>query len=61
MHAIRPIESLSRAEVRELAHAAVERCDQQANPFEPGTANHRHYEHDFYAAVRELEIEDFHT
>lgn len=54
MSSIRPLESLSREEVREMAHAAADRCDQSANPFEPGSANHQRYQHDYQERSLEL-------
>lgn len=54
MHSIRSLDTLNRAEVRELAHAAAERHDQHANPFEPGTPNHRHWEHDYQEHALQL-------
>ena len=54
MHSIRHLDTLTRTEVRELARAAAERHDQHANPFEPGTPNHRHYEFDSQEHALEL-------
>ena len=46
MNNIRPLHTLDRGEVRELAHAAAERDEplQQANKFEPGTQAHAWFE-----------------
>jgi hypothetical protein len=54
MSSIRTLESLSREDIREMAHAAADRDDQHANPFEPGSANHRRYEHDYQERSLEL-------
>lgn len=54
MQSIRPLESLSRAEVRELARAAAERCDQHINPFKPGTNNYEYWEQDYQKCSLEL-------
>lgn len=49
MHAIKPLHSLTRAEITALAHAAAERDEptDTANVFEPGTANHRAFDLDY--------------
>lgn len=46
---IKPLHTLSRQEVREMAQAAAERGDplDHANVFAPGTANHDHFNTDY--------------
>ena len=46
---IKPLHTLTRQEVRELAQAAVERGEalQSANVFDPGTSNYFHFIADF--------------
>lgn len=55
MH-IKPIKTLSRAELRELAHAAADRGETlaDANPCEPGTTQHKEFQNAFLE--REFEI-----
>lgn len=55
MH-IKPIDTLTRAELRELAHAAADRGETvaKANPFEPGSTQHQDFTNDFLE--REFEI-----
>ncbi|WP_114973382.1 hypothetical protein [Rhodoferax ferrireducens] len=47
---IKPLHQATRADVTALAHAAAERDEpsEQANPFEPGTPNHRAFAVDYY-------------
>ena len=54
MNSIRSLEFLSREEVRDMAHAAADRDDQHANPFAPGSVNHRRYQHDYQERSLEL-------
>jgi hypothetical protein len=43
-HAIKPLNQLSLAELRDLAHAAADRDDADSNPFTPGTDKHSQYQ-----------------
>lgn len=43
-HAIKPLNQLSLAELRDLAYAAADREDADSNPFPPGTDKHRDYQ-----------------
>ncbi len=58
--AIQPIEAVSRREITELAEAAADNQQplQDANPFEPGSDNSRHFEIDYWARVRWLDGEE---
>lgn len=57
-HNIKPLERVSRDEVRLLAQAAANRGEPlaQANVFPDGTANHRHFAHDYRERARALGI-----
>ena len=56
MNTIKPLHTLTRQEVRELAQAAVERGEalQAANVFDPGTSNHFHFIEHFNEFTAEL-------
>lgn len=49
MHTIKPIASLTRPELRDLAHAAADRGDplHECNPCEPDTTPYLNFEHDY--------------
>lgn len=48
---IRAIESLTRNEIRELAQAAAERQDEQANPFQQGSFKYSQFQNDYWRAM----------
>ena len=50
---------VARQEIRELARAAADRCDElcECNPYPPGSSASMHFEHDYWSAVNELEAE----
>lgn len=53
---IKPLHTLDRAEIRELAHAAAERGDSiaEANPYPPGSINATRFDHDYQERAKEL-------
>ena len=59
MH-IKPITTVSRDEIRDMAHAAAENGEPQheANPFEPGTTQNTNFATDYLSRQRELEESD---
>lgn len=53
-HAIKPLNQLSLAELRDLAHAAADREDADANPFPIGTEKHSQYQRFYMERWEEL-------
>lgn len=49
MHQVIPLDKVSREDIRDMAHAAADNGVPlaEANRFEVGGANHRHFEHDY--------------
>lgn len=56
MHNVIPLAQVSRQAIRDMAEAAVSNGVPvtEANPFEPGTASHGHFNDDFQDFSREL-------
>ncbi len=56
MTSIKPLESLSRDEVRELAQSAADRSEpmEHANPFDPDSRNGLHFQRDYQERSRDL-------
>lgn len=60
MDQIKPITSLTRAELRDLAQAAADRGEplHECNPCEPGTTQHINFETDYLARRLSYETAD---